>query len=97
MAEDKNYKYNGLPFKGPLYFFKDSDSSDKKPKIDYNTNVKVFDSTDEEDMLKLGKIYTEARRGIVKIEDTAKQYDEKTGGWKVYLVWTNRFYTSPDK
>lgn len=91
---DNNLEYNGLPFKGHMYFFKE-DSPREKPVKAYDSKADMFNMSIQEDKDKLSSIYTQARKGTIQLEDLEKEYDHTEHTWKVYVVWSEKYYTNP--
>jgi hypothetical protein len=84
--------YEGLPFRGTPMPIGESEAS--KPVLGYESKAEVLDTGKPTDLDRLGELFTKARKKFLTIEFIEKEYSPETGHWRVFITWTDKFYTN---
>jgi hypothetical protein len=87
--------WEGLPYKGQPYSFKNSDPEHMLPQLARTAYVQTFDTTNEKDMLKYAGIMQQCCDGVSHISAEEREYDKDLKGWRIFLRWSDNFYTEP--
>jgi len=91
----KPMEHEGLPYKGKAFDLKENDPENKQPRMVMEAHVKVFNLADEEDVKKYEEIVQllVSDKAILSYEE--KQYDESVKGWRLLIVYSEVYYTTP--
>ncbi|HDL85615.1 MAG TPA: hypothetical protein ENH11_04700 [Candidatus Acetothermia bacterium] len=98
-GEDKNWNLfegiGGIPFRtrnevAPIY--KDDDPDKRRPQIENEIDVAVFDMSAPDDMKRYKKILNFCAQGLGRLVDRYVEYDANKLNWRVFLSWTQYYY-----
>lgn len=90
---------NGIPYRTRLKempMYKKDDPDHKKPALVNDIESEVLDLSNEDDMNKYREVLNKCSRGIARlVGPIEKHYDDTIKSWRVFITWTNYFYTHP--
>lgn len=91
----ENYTYNGLPYVGRPLNLKDKDTEDRLPTLTHKAHVRVFDLDDETDLKDYTEIWNSIMKGHALLGKEEMRYDEVKKNWRIFVRWTDEYYTEP--
>lgn len=87
--------WNGLPYKGRAYSFKNDDPVQMQPQLRGKANVRIFMMDDDTDMEEYSQIMQLVCDGTSKISVEEREYDKKAKTWRIFLRWVDMYYAEP--
>jgi hypothetical protein len=89
------YQYEGFPYVGPPFDFKDDDPDEFRPQKKLNACVAQFDLSKPEDMEQYRGVSQRIADGLAQISFEEKNYDEDTKTWRIFMRWLEPYYVPP--
>lgn len=89
--------FEGLPYQGPIQDYKDNDPIDQQPQIKYKAHVEIFDLSDEKQLAEYETVVQKIVGDTAVLSSEEKEYDPDKKSWRVLIVYSDIFYTAPDK
>jgi hypothetical protein len=89
------YQYEGFPYVGPPFDFKDDDPDEFRPKKKLNACVAQLDLSKPEDMEQYRGISQRIADGLAQISFEEKNYDEGTKTWRIFMRWLEPYFVPP--
>jgi len=89
------YQYEGFPYVGPPFDFKDDDPDEFRPQKKLNACVAQFDLSKPEDMEQYRGISQRIANGLAQISFEEKNYDEDTKTWRIFMRWLEPYFVPP--
>jgi len=89
------YQYEGFPYVGPPFDFKDDDPDEFRPQKKLNACVAQFDLSKPEDMEQYRGISQRIANGLAQISFEEKNYDEDTKAWRIFMRWLEPYFVPP--
>lgn len=96
-AKDVKLKWEGLPFRGKVQNFKESDPEELQPQMGFEAHVEIFELNDDDQKASYQEVVQKlvADEAILSYEE--KEYDETIKSWRILIVYSDVFYTPPEK
>lgn len=79
---------DGIPFRGPV---PDLKQDDKQPQTGYQARVKIFDLSDEKQLLEYTQVMQICANGLAQIGAEERIYDKSSKNWRVFIRWWELF------
>jgi hypothetical protein len=87
--------FNGLPYIGRQLNLKDNDKEERQPTLTHEAHIKIFDLSKQEDLVEYEAIWGKVMKGLSLIGKEDLVYDAEKKSWRVFVRWTDQFYTEP--
>lgn len=87
--------WEGLPYKGTRYSFKNDDPDHMKPQLAKKANVQIFMLDKEEDLARYSAVMQQVCDGTSQISVEEREYDKDAKSWRILLRWVDLFYKEP--
>lgn len=89
------FEYEGVPFVGQPFLFKDSDPDYLKPQMRSAHRLEVLRSWEDPDRRRYEQIYNLIASGKAQLFYEERHFDEKKSGWLMLLSWTELYSEAP--
>ena len=89
------YQYEGFPYVGPPFDFKDDDPDEFRPQKKLNACVAQLDLSKPEDMEQYRGISQRMADGLAQVSFEEKNYDEDTKTWRIFIRWLEPYFVPP--
>lgn len=93
--EDGSFNYEGLPYKGKMFDYKDSDPDYMKPQLRNEANIKIFDLSNEEHLKEYQEVWERTCNGLATVAFEKTEWVEDKATWFVFVRWMNHYYAPP--
>lgn len=89
-------QYEGLPYIGSPFPFKDDDPEEFRPKLSHNACCAQLDLSKEDDMRQYRAICQKICDGLAVVSFEEKVYDNDIKSWRVLIRWMEPYFSMPD-
>ncbi len=89
--------WEGLPFRGPVKSFKETDPDHLKPQQGIKVNVQQLNMSVEADMERYGEIGQLVGNGFAQISFEERIYDDDIKSWRILIRWFEVFTYDPEQ
>ena len=97
-TKDKDFTlpgWDGMPFRGPIPYLKESDPDYRQPQVAYEPHVWILDLSLKEDLEDYRSVYQLVTNGAAVISAEERQYDQDSKNWRIFLRWALVFTHIP--
>ena len=94
-ATGKGFQYEGLPYVGPPFPFKDDDPEEYRPELKHNACAAQFDLSNPEDMAQYRAVSQKVCDSLAVISYEEKIYDDAIKSWRILMRWMEPYYAPP--
>lgn len=90
-----NGVWEGLPYKGKPYSFKNDDPEHMQPRMVRKAHIRIFMLDKDEDLKDYEAIMQNVCDDTAQISVEERKYDKKAKTWRILLRWVDLYYTEP--
>lgn len=94
-TDGSGFVYDGFPYIGEPYDFKDDDPPEYLPQKKANACVNTFDLSDEDDYEQYRAVLQKIADNLAIISEEEKVYDAESKNWRIFLRWVEPYYAPP--
>lgn len=94
-AQQENLEFEGLPYRGVVYDFKNNDKDEYKPVKKYDAKARIFDLSKEEHVKEYEDIWKKHLEGRTLIGVEERNFDPVKCTYFIFIRWTEMYYTNP--
>ena len=94
-VEQGKLKFDGLPYVGTPFPFKDDDPEEYQPQLQHNGCCAQFDLSDRADMEQYRALCQKICDGLAQVSFEEKIYDSDIKSWRVLIRWIEPYYAPP--
>lgn len=91
---------DGIPYRtrnGTVPLLKEDDPAYRRPQMQPEVSVRVFDLGSDEDRVEYARILNLCARNLGRVMQQDTQYCEDEKNWRVLLTWATYFYEHPEE
>jgi hypothetical protein len=91
----ERFVFNQLPYLGSPFNRRENDPEEMQPTLSYKAHVRIFNLSIEEDLKEYTDIWNRVCKQEIIIGIEERQYDPVEKTWRIFLRWSEQFYTDP--
>lgn len=95
VGKNKELTWEGLPYEGPVYDFKNDDPEERLPQLRHRVRTDLLDMSKQEDRDKYAEIAGDAIIGKTKLIHELHR-ENSTGAWNYLVTWASLYYVAPE-